>query len=119
MSGSAAERAEATLTGGADRALEQASAPPLPSAAENLPSGGQSALLSRTNRVERDLDALGRTRHESRVDGAFLRRLLAWAPAGDTAETAAADDGAAPAPGDVVRIVKREQRPVETGIRSE
>lgn len=73
-------------------------------------SEGQNLLVSRTDRVERNLDELVETRAENRVDGALLRRLLAWKP----------EDQAAPADGDeadveaevtpaIVQVVSRSQ----------
>ncbi|MGI9510803.1 MAG: DUF3035 domain-containing protein [Geminicoccaceae bacterium] len=78
--------ARAILTGGGPGAGESASS------IGSTPSDGQNLLVSRTNRVERDLDALTETRAENRVDASLLRRLLAWTPA-DRPVTA--DDDAA------------------------
>ncbi len=97
----ASDRAKATLTG------QQATA------AENVVSPGQSALLDRTNRVEGDLDALNETRDENRVDGALLRRLVTWKPA---PPDPGADASEAEASGDIVKIVRREQRPASAGV---
>lgn len=78
-------------------------------------SEGQNLLISRTNRVEQDLDALTESRAENRVDNALLRRLLAFdpdappAPAeGEEADVGEAVEDAA----DVVQIVSRTQTPV-------
>lgn len=71
---------------------------------------GQSALISRTDRTERDLDGLTETRAENVVDSALLRRLLSWTPADrpDSADTEAADQ--APA---AVQVVDRSQTVIE------
>jgi hypothetical protein len=112
-SAAAADQARATLIGrGDDPEISEESSPVLTengqaTAPGAAPSAGQSALLSRTNRVERDLDALNETRAENRVDGALLRRLLTWQPA----EAADASD--------IVQIIKREQTPVVAGAASE
>jgi hypothetical protein len=68
-------------------------------------SAGQNALLARTNRVERDLDAPLETRAENRVDGALLRELLSWQP------PAAAADADAEDRAEVV-LVRHEQTPL-------
>ncbi len=91
-----ASEARAILTGGEDGDDG--------SGASAASSDGQQLLVSRTDRVERDLDALSETRAENRVDGALLRRLLAF----DPAERAAADDTTA------VQLVRRQQTPIET-----
>ncbi len=95
----ASERAKATLTG-----KEVAGA-------ESAASAGQSALLDRTNRVEGNLEALTETRQENRVDGSLLRRLVTWKPAPRDPEADAAQ-----ASDDVVKIVRREQRPASVGV---
>lgn len=73
-------------------------------------TGGQSALISRTDRTERDLDDLTETRAENVVDSALLRRLLSWTPADrpESADTEAADQ--APA---AVQVVDRSQTVIE------
>lgn len=83
------------------------------------PSAGQSALLSRTNRVERDLDALNETRAENRIDGALLRRLLAWQPTQTDPEKTEADTSDEPTSERIVQIVRREQTPVNLNSSSE
>lgn len=123
----AGDRAKATLTGQEEDWQRFHKSPPLlpengqaaEATVEAPPSAGQSALLSRSNRVERDLDALKETRDENRVDGALLRRLLAWQPAPTDPETADAGGVDRPKPGDIVKIVRREQTSVSTGISSE
>ncbi|MEL6961263.1 MAG: DUF3035 domain-containing protein [Pseudomonadota bacterium] len=56
-------------------------------------SDGQNLLISRSDRTELDLDKLAETRAENRVDGALLRRLLAWNPEDQGAGTADGADG--------------------------
>ncbi|MGI9450679.1 MAG: DUF3035 domain-containing protein [Geminicoccaceae bacterium] len=120
----AAARTKATLTGQDDGGQDYQKSPPLEpkpdqvagAAADEPPSAGQTALLSRTNRVERDINALTETRAEKRIDGALLRRLLAWTPTpADTEE--GTDNGEAAAQAEtnsqkIVQIVRREQTPV-------
>lgn len=127
---SAANRAQATLTGqkvaaNQDQDWQQYhKSPPLAPKEENVaeaaveatPSAGQTALLSRTNRVERDLDALNETRSENRVDGALLRRLIAWKPEATDAD---ADKSDGKKPETIVQIVRREQTPVSSGTSPE
>lgn len=67
-------------------------------------SDGQNALVGRTNRVERNLDALTETRAENRVDGALLQELLAFDP------DERADEGAESA--GIVQVVRRDQTPI-------
>lgn len=128
----AAEEAKATLIGisrqaGADTGEDGQrydKSPPIPSGGEQVAraetgaasSAGQSALLSRTDRVERNLDALDETRDENRVDGALLRRLIAWEPAEDASAQDADGDGK---PDAVVQVVRREQKPVSVTMTSE
>jgi len=129
----AATRAEATLIGQAastdtdevsdeqdlqKQQLYQKSPPLLPkeervaeAKVEAEPSAGQTALLSRSDKVERDLDELDEKRGENRVDDALLRRLIAWTPpAEDAAEGSEGDDP----PKQAVQIVHREQTPIST-----
>lgn len=129
---SAANRAEATLTGQKVAASQDQDwqqyhkSPPLTPKDENVaeaaveaaPSAGQTALLSRTNRVERDLESLNETRSENRVDGALLRRLIAWKP--ETTDTdASADRSDGKKPETIVQIVRREQTAVSSGTSPE
>ena len=119
---SAQERAKATLIG--EQRYQKS--PPLidddgqiaAATTESAPSAGQTALLSRTNRVERDLDALDETRSENRVDGVLLRRLLAWQPPAANQKTTGADSASVSKSGDIVKIVRREQNPVSAGSDS-
>lgn len=69
-------------------------------------SEGQNLLISRTDRAERDLDELTETRAENRVDGALLRRLLAWTPA-DRPALAEGEEAVA------VQVVSRAQTPID------
>ena len=79
-------------------------------------SEGQSLLISRTDRTERDLDALEETRAENRVDGALLRRLLAWTPE-DREPSAEAGTGEEIEGQDLtpVQVVSRSQTVIGTG----
>lgn len=123
---SPADQARATLTGAApapaatkaalaedDPQRYQKSPPLLPkkdeteTAAVEAPSAGQTALISRSNRVETDLDALNGTRAENRVDSALLRRLLAWQPPVPADADAGTDDDRNDAA--VVQVIRREQ----------
>lgn len=133
----AATRAEATLTGQPvstdanevsaeqdlqDQQLYQKSPPLLPkeervaeAKAKTEPSAGQSALLSRSDKVERDLDALDERQGKNRVDGALLRRLIAWKPpAEDAAKKVAEGAEGDETPKQAVQIVRREQTPIST-----
>lgn len=120
---SAQESAKAILTG----EQQYQKSPPLlekkeqvaAAIVENEPSAGQTALLSRTNRVERDLDALDETRSENRVDGALLRRLITWQPPTADQKTADTNSSDVPKSGNIVKIVRREQIPVVAGTGSE
>ena len=111
--------AKAALTGQGNGGQSSQESPPLKpkpdqvanAAADEPPSAGQTALLSRTNRVERDINALTETRAENRIDGALLRRLLAWKPAPATAEEGANGEEVQK----IVQIVRREQTPVTAG----
>jgi len=91
-------------------AEEQAAEAP----ADEPPSAGQTALLSRTNRVERDLDALTETRSQNRIDGALLRRLLAWQPTPAATKGETGEEEADATPKQVVQIVRRERTPIES-----
>ena len=98
--------ARAILTGAASSGAGKA--PP----ADGASSEGQNLLISRTNRVEQDLDALTESRAENRVDSALLRRLLDFAPDNrpapaegeDSDDSEAAEDAAG-----LVQIVSRSQ----------
>ncbi len=126
---SAGDRAKATLTGQKVAAAKEEDwqryhkTPPLlnqeeevaAATIEGTPSAGEIALLSRTNRVERDLDALNETRDENRVDGALLRRLLAWEPTPKEAAEQGTDGDLEAEAESVVQITRREQTPVSAG----
>lgn len=115
ISGNAGDRAKATLLG---QESSQKSPPRLENeATDDPPSAGQSALLSHSNRVERNVDALNETRAENRIDSALLRRLLAFEPTPEGAE-GTAEDGELESQ-KVVQIVRREQTPVTAGTTSE
>ena len=128
-SGSAADETEAILTGQDDDRQRYQKSPPLlkaedraddvPEVEDQTPSAGQTALLTRTNRVERDIDALTETRGENRIDGALLRRLLAWQPTPEGSDETAADGEADSTPKRAVQIVRRERKPVEANINLE
>ncbi len=83
------------------------------------PSAGQTALLSRTNRVERDIDELTETRAENRVDGALLRRLLTWQSAPASAEDGVDDGKNGVESQKAVEIVRREQTPITSDANLE
>lgn len=83
------------------------------------PSAGQTALISLTNRVERDIDALNETRAENRVDGALLRRLLAWEQPAGNPQAASAESSDQNEPGDIVKVIRRVQTPAVAGDSSE
>jgi len=77
-------------------------------------SEGQALLVDRANRVEQDLDEVGETRGENRVDGDFLEEILAWDPdqqAAPSVETAAND---ATSVNTRVEVLRREQTPIPT-----
>jgi len=76
---------------------------------------GQNALISRTDRTERDLDGLTETRAENRVDSGLLRRLLAWTPEDRPASEDAASADDAPA---LVQVVDRSQTVIEAPSKS-
>lgn len=71
-------------------------------------SEGQNLLVNRTDRTERELDEVTQTRAQSRVDGALLRRLLAWTPE-DRPDAAEGVDGEAEPEAEVVQMVSRSQ----------
>ena len=128
-SGNAADRAKATLTGQASGDQTTEPDPGDPAAAETGeiaavvpdvpaepgPSAGQSALLNRSNKVVRDVEALTETRDENRIDGDLLRRLVVWKPA--TAKVSGGE--AQPGSGKSVEIVRREQTLVSPDSRAE
>ena len=64
-------------------------------------SEGQDLLVSRTNRVERDLDELSGTRSESRVENALLQDILAFDP---DEEAVSGEESAA-----IVKVIQRQQ----------
>lgn len=119
---SAAERTKRTLSGQQDGEQSYDKSPPLKPdedqtvevAVDEPPSAGQTALLSRTNKVERDIDALTETRAENRIDGALLRRLLAWKQTPVVAEEGAGDGETDAKPKQIVQIVRREQTAIGT-----
>jgi hypothetical protein len=75
-------------------------------------SEGQNILISRSDRTELDLDKLTETRAENRVDGALLRRLLAWNP-NDDQDAAEGENGEAVSPSGV-EVVSRSQTVIDT-----
>ena len=87
--------------------------------ANGAASEGQNLLVDRTNRVERDLDALRETRAENRVDGAFLRELLAWDPEEQAEATEVADGGETAETVAVVEVIRREQTPIQIDAKNE
>ncbi len=86
--------------------------------ASGAASEGQNLLVSRSERAERNLDELVETRGENRVDGALLRRLLAWTPENGEAAAGDGEVGADPksegAPA-IVKVVSRSQTVIGTG----
>jgi len=102
-----ADDARAVLIGGSsENRTEKRSA-------ADVESEGQKLLVSRTDRAQRDLDELAETRGENRVDGALLRRLLAWT----SEDRPAAAEGEAPA--SVVQVVGRSQTPIDAQTNAE
>ena len=120
---SAQERARATLIG--EQRYQKS--PPLieddgqitATTTESAPSAGQTALLSRTNRVERDLDALDETRSENRVDRVLLRRLLAWQPPAANQKTTGADNASVSKSGEIRQNCPQRAKPGECWLRFE
>jgi hypothetical protein len=108
---------EGPINGNDARAVLTGSEPS--TSANGAASEGQNLLVSRTNRVERDLDALRETRSENRVDGAFLRELLAWDPDEQAEAAVVADGGGAGEAVAVVEVIRREQTPIQTDARNE
>ena len=80
--------------------------------ADETASEGQSLLVSRSERAERNLDELVESRAENRVDDALLRRLLAWTPESQKAPTGDEEAGAGSKPLEtpaIVQLVSRSQ----------
>lgn len=85
--------------------------------ASEAASAGENVLVSRTDRTVGNLDALGETRGENRVDNTLLRRLLAWTPEDrQPAATAGTGDGQEPDldQAAVVQVVSRTQTLIAT-----
>lgn len=125
------QRADIANAGERARRMLLGQAPAAGATDESAPSAGQTVLLGRTNRIERNLDALTDSRSENRVDGALLRRLLTWRPPSDAKSAGAGEralldqaaDAAAGGKGTtspaIVQIVRRQQTPIDPGTLSE
>ncbi|MEM7045411.1 MAG: DUF3035 domain-containing protein [Pseudomonadota bacterium] len=105
---------DASIDGGSNDSRSLLTGTSTENADAEAASEGQNLLVSRSDRTERDLDALEGTRAENRVDGALLRRLLAWTP-GDLAPSAeaAADGEAETEEAALVQVVSRSQTVIE------